>query len=469
MYIRADGIYNLKHGPICLATDDPNPDGESAEDCLFLDVQAPSNATEASRLPVYFFIQGGGFSKNENANINATGLIEASDFSMVVVSFNYRVGPYGFITDGKKLSTNNGLRDQRKAMEWVQRHISTFGGNPNHVVLGGVSAGAASITLHLTANNGTNLNLFHGAAAESPSFATMLTVRESFYQFKQFATRLGCAGNDSLTCLQHKTAAEIQAENFNIPLPGAATSPKYQWLPVIDGDIVADYTYRAFQQGRFIKVPTIFGDDANDGTIFTPRNTSTLAQSNSFLLDQYPALTLAQLGEANRLYPNPNGTCPNIGCYWRQVSNCYGEARFMCPALFVTSEMAKHGVQQSYAYLWDVRDPEQVKEGLGVPHTVELKALLGPEYSDDPPKSYRVGGVNEKASPLIQAYWVSFIRTLDPNKLRGSAAASWSRWTDQTQPRLVFHTGGTASVERVSNALSRRCNFWASIAVRASQ
>lgn len=89
---------------------------------------APSNATSDSRLPVFFFIQGGGFSVNSNPNLNGTGLVNASGNNIVVVTINYRVGPYGFLTDGDTISPNNGLFDQRKALEWVQKYIAQFGG-----------------------------------------------------------------------------------------------------------------------------------------------------------------------------------------------------------------------------------------------------------------------------------------------------------------------------------------------------
>lgn len=92
------------------------------------DLYAPSNATTESKLPVFFFIQGGGFNVNGNPNLNGTGLVTASGNNIIVVTINYRVGPYGFLTDGSEISPNNGLFDQRKALEWVQEYITQFGG-----------------------------------------------------------------------------------------------------------------------------------------------------------------------------------------------------------------------------------------------------------------------------------------------------------------------------------------------------
>ena len=454
-------------GPICqgIKTNVSTPELAESEDCLFINVQAPTNATELSKLPVYLFIQGGGFSTNSNPNINGTGLIMAAKYGIVVVDFNYRVGPYGFLTDGNRVSTNNGLRDQRKAMEWVQKHIARFGGDPGRVVLGGVSAGAASISLHLTANNGTDLDLFHGVIAESPDFANLLTVPQSYYQYKQLATRLGCVGKQSLACLRNKTTAEIQAQNYNIPFPDGASPPTFQWEPCIDGEIVTDYTYRAFHRGKFLQVPAIFGDDSNGGTIFCPPNTSTLAQSNQFMLNSYPDLSLDDLADANDLYPNKNRACPGIGCYWRQLSTVYGEARYMCPALTITAAISRYGAARgvpSYAYRWNVEDPEQEAQGLGVPHTVEFNAVLGPAYAPPTsvPASYQVGGANALASPVIQGYWTSFVKTLDPNKLRFEGAAEWNTWGKEKEARLLFGNGGKTSMEELDGSLKRRCEFW---------
>ncbi|KAM5527194.1 triacylglycerol lipase [Fusarium oxysporum f. sp. phaseoli] len=424
---------------------------------------APTIATESSKLPVYVYFQGGAFNANTRPHFNSSGLIAAADYDMVVVNFNYRVGLWGFLTDGDRITANNGLRDQRKVLEWVQKYINKFGGNPDHVVVGGGSAGAASITMHMMADRGLDRGLFHAATISSSSFATHLTIAESQYQYNNLATRLGCTSSDSLACLRNKTTAEIQEVNtFNLPLPYAANPPLYQWLPVIDNEYIPDYAYRAFMEGNVIRIPTIIGDDKNGGTDFTDRDTSSLVESNLWMADQYPKITPKMFGQINELYPNPNKTCPNRGCYWRQVSDVYGDIRFMCPALFMTWQLQKLGTPDSYSYLWNVEDPGLMEEGLGVPHTVETDALLGTKYGkDDAPESYKPGGINEKASPVMQGYWTSFIRSFDPNKHRYPEAAEWKRWKAGRPQRLVFGTGGTTSVEEIPSDLKVKCKYWA--------
>lgn len=421
-------------------------------------------------MPVYFFIQGGGFNANSNPNLDGTGLIEASGYSIVVVTFNYRVGPYGFITNGDKIKANNGLRDQRKALKWVNKYISQFGGDPDHVVLGGDSAGAASISLLMIAFGGEETDLFHAAAAESVSFATVLTIEESQYQYNNFSASLGCTGSTSLACLRNRTSAEIQAENIGgLAYPGENEAPIYPWNPVLDYDFLTDYTYSAFAKGNFVKIPVIYGDDTNGGTIFTPRDASTLAESETFLSAQFPFLDEQQLEEIEDLYPNPNDTCPSVGCYWRQISNAYGDMRYMCPGLYISSAMTHYGVSRSYNYRYNVEDPDQVAQGLGVPHTVELAAIWGPTNAGGAPASYTNNGTNVAVIPVIQAYWTSFIRTFDPNTYRYPGSARWEKWDDGRQNRLLFQTGGKTTMETVDDYTQTRCEYFANIGVDIRQ
>lgn len=471
------------------------------------------------------FIQGGGFNSNANPNLNGSGLIEASGHNIIVVTFNYRVGPWGFLassTSGSGKSTaNNGLLDQRKALEWVQKHISAFGGDPKHVVIGGDSAGAASISLHLTAYGGRNDNLFQAAAAESVSFATVLTNAESQYQYENLAHAVGCHESEearSLACLRSKSAAEIQHKNMNIPFPGKSKPPLYMFDPTLDGAFITDLTYTAFQQGKFIDVPVIFGDDTNGGTIFTPRNTSSQEESNDFLETQFPYLTSSQLDEIAELFPVPTHHCPESGCWWRQVSNAYGEMRYMCPSLYISSAYANlssstqsshykskdlikiaravtdyigggtlrrspwiplrktqtdHNLiipksvaastsGKSWAYRYNVEDPDQVADGLGVPHTVEINAIFGPyNVPPTPPASYFPGKKNANIVPVIQAYWTSFIRTFDPNTYKLDGSAQWDQYysKDHEPQRMLFGTGGKTEMEAVDRGQRERCAY----------
>jgi len=105
---------------------DPSTTTQS-EDCLFLDIYTPTNASAYSKLPVFFYIQGGGFASNAAPNRNGTGLVIASGYNIIVVNFNYRVSAWGFLASEEITnhgSINNGLKDQIKALQWLKRYIA---------------------------------------------------------------------------------------------------------------------------------------------------------------------------------------------------------------------------------------------------------------------------------------------------------------------------------------------------------
>ncbi|KAI7355467.1 alpha/beta-hydrolase [Hortaea werneckii] len=462
------------HGPTCLGTDKGPPTNESSEDCLFMDIYAPSNTTKWSKLPVFFFIQGGGFNTNSNANYNGSGLIEASDMNIIVVNFNYRVGPYGFLA-GREVaaggSVNNGLKDQRAALHWVQKYIHHFGGDECHVTMGGDSAGAQSVNLHVTAYGGRDDGLFHATAAESQSFSALRTISESQFSYDNLVIRTGCASSvDTLACLRSLTATELQEENFNTPFPGAQNPPLYMYGPVLDFDFITDYTYRAYAQGAFVRLPSIAGDDTNEGTIFTPKNTSSIGESDTFMKDNFPAFTLPQLRRWNELYPvEGTPTFPDAGRYWRQVSQGYGELRYICPGIFISGTQANMSLP-NWNYRWNVIDPPAAANGNGVSHTIEVNAIWGPSNTNGgAPDSYQQGGLNYPIVDVVQGYWTSFIRCYDPNTHRLPGSPEWQAWSkDNEFARLMFQTNNT-QMETVPADQQGRCEHLSSIGVSLRQ
>lgn len=416
------------NGPICLATGTyPIPDTES-EDCLFVDVFAPTNAT---KLPVFFWIQGGGYNSLSNSDYDGTGLIEASDYNIVVVTFNYRVGPYGFLASQEVEQAgclNNGLKDMIKALEWVQKHIHIFGGDPGHVTIGGDSAGAGAITLLLTSYDGSGKldNLFHASAAESQSFGPVLTVSQSQFQYDNLTERTGCAdASNTFECLRNLDIDTLQEENVAIPYPHGVDAPLYPYNPTIDNDLVSDYTYALFGAGKFMKIPVIFGDDTNEGTIFTPIGTSSVAEADTFLQDNFPYLNDTALSIINSIYMSEpdNVTYPDAGDYWQDVSNAYGEMRYICPGMYISTAYynlsPNDNSNSNWNYHYAVLDEEDITSGYGTQHTIEVNAIWGPDYvSSSPPASYYANGTNANIVPVMQGYWTSFIRTYNPNTYR---------------------------------------------------
>ncbi|KAL8688892.1 MAG: hypothetical protein Q9218_005309 [Villophora microphyllina] len=474
---RQDGVQSAtQHGDKCLGvhtnstedTGNTSPSGHS-EDCLFVEVYAPGNATVESRFPVYVYLQGGGFVQN-SGTYNAAPLVKASGMQIVVVNINYRVGVHGFLA-GEEVrkggSLNNGLKDQRHALHWIKAHITKFGGNPDHVVLGGSSAGAASVTLQLAAYGGRDVGLFHATAAESQSFGALRTVEESQYQYDELVARTKCnsdhtKSDDTLACLRSLSSDALQAQNIGTPFPNATRRPLFAYNPTLDHDFIPDYTLNLFSSGRFLKLPAIYGDVTNEGTIFVPRSTDTIDDSNTFLQAQFPLLNNTQQEWIQKSYPPTDQQFSGkSGKYWRSTADAYGEMRYICPGMFLNNVYAAHGIKGNWNYHYAVLDPGANKSGMGTPHVEELNAIWGAPPGSPP--SYKT--VNARAVSVLQHYWLSFIKTFDPNALRLEGTPVWEEWTSSAfsgsmmgSKRILFADGGNTTVmESVEQAQWERC------------
>jgi carboxylesterase type B len=133
-----------------------------SEDCLFLNVYAPLSSAPrpADGFPVWLWLHGGGFvwGGGNETRLNGTYNIDRSEGVIIIVTINYRLGPFGFLgndllrdRDPSGSTGNYGLQDQRLAMAWVRSHIAAFGGNPASLFIVGESAGAGSVSVHLSA------------------------------------------------------------------------------------------------------------------------------------------------------------------------------------------------------------------------------------------------------------------------------------------------------------------------------
>lgn len=88
----------------------------------------------------------------------------------------------------------------------------------------------------------------------------MLNVSEAQYQYDALIERIGCQkSSDTLSCLRSTDIATLQNANINIPYSGHDIPPLYMYAPIIDGDLIVDYTHRMFEEGKYVRVPTVFG------------------------------------------------------------------------------------------------------------------------------------------------------------------------------------------------------------------
>ncbi|KAL7784026.1 alpha/beta-hydrolase [Trichoderma afarasin] len=451
-----------KFGPICVAVGQ-TADANNAEDCLFVNVYKPSSATPTSNLPVWVYIQGGGYAQNSNSNYNGTEVIKQSNDGLVFVNFNYRVGALGFLASEhvrKDGDLNAGLLDQRKLLHWVQKNIKQFGGNPKHVVIQGASAGAGSVTHHLTAYAAKkDTQLFVGAIPESPFWPTLRTVPDMEFQYHQLLSNTNCS---SLNCLRGLDTQTLLNAAPNAPFIGAASDnplPLWYWLPVIDGDLITDHLYNHFERGTFIHVPVLVGDDTNEGTYFA-FNATNPSQVSTFLKNNYPYLQDSQLKSIIHAYPL-EPPLPKHAAYFPSAEAAYGESTFTCPGNTVAASVARFfDPRRVWNYHYNVLDPDNVANGLGVPHTFETSAVFGLGYSGTAAASYYT--TNAAIVPVTMHYFLSFVTKLNPNVAKYHSAPNWDPWGQGTGQRIRLQTNNTA-MEPVPFDQIARCNLWKSL------
>lgn len=187
------------------------------------------------------FIYGGAYLVGDSSSFGPDFLIEKN---VILVTFNYRLGPFGFLSLGTpSYSGNMGLKDQRLVLIWIQNNIKYFGGNRNLVTIFGQSAGSSSVSLHITSPS--TRGLFKRAIMESGSslntFAYKSTTNQLGYilQFaKQYSNNSSALDAESLVdFLIHCDADKIQQKTFRkivqwSPLP---IHVNILWAPVIEG------------------------------------------------------------------------------------------------------------------------------------------------------------------------------------------------------------------------------------------
>lgn len=154
---------------ICIQFDKATNAVIGDEDCLYLNVYTPQlPKNDLALLPVMVYIHGGGFVFGSGTDDSVHGPDNIIKKNIVIVSFNYRLGIFGFLSfDRKEAPGNMGLRDQVQALKWVQQNIIKFNGDPNNVTIFGISAGGASVEYLVLSPMAKGL--FHKAISQSGS------------------------------------------------------------------------------------------------------------------------------------------------------------------------------------------------------------------------------------------------------------------------------------------------------------
>ncbi|XP_063103403.1 liver carboxylesterase 1-like isoform X2 [Cavia porcellus] len=249
-----------------------------SEDCLYLNIYTPVDATRKSSLPVMVWIHGGALLVGGASPYG--GLVLSALENVVVVSIQYRLGIWGFFSTGDEHSRGNwGHLDQVAALHWVQDNIANFGGNPDSVTIFGESAGSQSVSVLVLSPLAKNL--FHKAISESGvALLPGLLSKDMKPLAKKIAVAAGCKTTSSAVmvhCLRQKTEDELlevtkNLKFFTVDLPGDPRE-NYPVVPtVVDGVLLPKAPEEILAEKNFNTIPYIVGINKQEFGWILPMN-----------------------------------------------------------------------------------------------------------------------------------------------------------------------------------------------------
>ncbi|TFY63048.1 hypothetical protein EVJ58_g3474 [Rhodofomes roseus] len=453
-------------GDICLQQ--PAQVGFGSDDCLTLNVWKPAHARAGDNLPVALYIHGGGNYYASAQGFPMATWVQGSGGDIVAVNIQYRLGLLGFLASDVLMengTANVGLLDQRAAIQWVQRHIAAFGGNPDHVTVVGESAGAADIVYQMIAYGGQGEAPFQAAITQSIGTDPIPDSTTYEYCFANVAATVGCPDNstETMPCLRAAPLSAIVAA-----VNGKPSACKY--LPIIDEDFLPDYPSTLIREGKFHKMPFIGGHCTDDGSIFVGAPSGITNTTDGFiaaLRKRYTTLSNFTAARVAELYP-----ADEFNSTYERAKTAFGDTVITCQDWFIAKKLQSEGIAAVYNYRWNTPDPVQLAKNPweGVMHTSDLFFLFNGTNSGPYPgvaSSFAPFNVSEQAlSTEATGYWTSFSRSFNPAAHVAIDASTGALspaplWPASTSGRLVIQEGeGETRMEAFPLEYEERCLFW---------
>nr|XP_003407452.1 bile salt-activated lipase [Loxodonta africana] len=415
------------------------------EDCLYLNIWVPQGKREVSRdLPVMIWIYGGAFlmGSGQGASFLNNYLYDGEEIAtrgnVIVVTFNYRVGPLGFLSTGdSNLPGNYGLRDQHMAIAWVKRNIAAFGGDPNNITIFGESAGGASASLQTLSPY--NKGLIQRAISQSGvALSPWVIQKKPLLWAKMIAKTVGCPRDDTsemAKCLKI-TDPRALTMAYKMPLAGMEYPMLYYlgFLPVIDGDFIPDDPIKLYANAADIDY--IAGTNNMDGHIFSTidmpavdKPYKTVTEEDFYKLVR--GITIAKgLRGANatfHFYTELWASDSSQEAKKKTMVNFETDILFLMPTKIA---VAQHRINaksaKTYTYLFS--HPSRMPiypDWVGADHADDLQYVFGKPFVT--PLGYRPQ--DRTVSESMIAYWTNFARSGDPNVGHLAVPTQWYPYT----------------------------------------
>lgn len=322
-----------------------------SEDCLYLNVYAPSEARRNMSLPCLVWIHGGSFETGSSNDYNATKLVNfwrSQQSYALVVTLNYRLNVFGFLgsdqlrarDDPSRSTGNYGMQDQRMALRWVQENIAAFGGDPEKVMLFGQSAGAGSVSCHLAMP--LSKGLYSGALMESGGFAgwSAQSMQQKELWFGKLMNHSKC---HTVECLAALPADELLSAYVAIPhgrcCEDMMAAPGIPWAPTIDGVELSDHPLQLLKQQKVNHVPTVTGTTLDDGSRFFEQYNLSFTDFVTLFEEKYES----SRGQAELYRSESHISLPGYNDGWWSAERAVTDQNFFCPSHFAWQSLAAMG------------------------------------------------------------------------------------------------------------------------------
>jgi para-nitrobenzyl esterase len=404
-----------------------------SEDCLYLNIWTPAKSAQ-ERLPVIVWIYGGGYI-NGSASMPLYWGDQLAQKGVIVVTIAYRLGPLGFLAypeltreSPHHSSGNYGLMDQIAALEWIQRNIAAFGGNPKNVTVAGQSSGAISVSILMASPLAKGL--FQRAIGESGGLFEPVQLAPKYLlanaerDGEKYAVSLGAT---SLQQLRRLPANQLTGDGDGIV------------HPVIEPYLLPVSPYEAFASGQQNDVPLLIGSNAEEARALVNVTQVTAATFDTDLEHHFGALP-APLVAAYPYKTDEEARQARL--------DLERDLRFGWDMWAWARLQAGTGKNPVYYYSFRQRPPfpaGSVYDGWGASHYAELWYVF--DHLDQSP--WRWSKADRKVAKEISSYWVNFASSGNPN---GRDLPTWPAFTNAESK--VLYLGDPITVGGVANITS---------------
>jgi para-nitrobenzyl esterase len=418
-----------------------DPREAQGEDCLVLNLWTPTPG-RGQRRPVMVWLHGGGFASGSGSYTIYSGQELARKHDVVAISVNHRLNIFGFLHladfGGKWAGSSNvGMLDIVRALEWVKENIAEFGGDPGNVTVFGQSGGAGKVSTLMAMPSAKGL--FHRAIAQSGAAITATPPDQAARTTERALERLGIKP-DQLDELQKIPVDRIVA--VLRPAPGAPAGPGggLNFGPVVDGKALPGNAFDPGAPALSASVPFLTGTTATETTFFAPDERLRPIDDAEFR-SRVKTLLKVEDAEADRviaLYRKAQPGRDNIDLFLRLDT----DASFFRQG--VDTQAERKAAQSAPVYMYRFEYYSPVREGrLKAMHCMEIPFVFdnleaGKPFTGSGPAAQRI-------ADQMSAAWVAFARTGNPNH---SGIPQWTAFNASARPTMVF---GAAPDARLVN------------------